>query len=71
MIAIFHVRRWGIAKQVLNGPTYGMKITKTGNGYTYERIVFENRVFLDKMVVLPIPQAEIDKNPAAKQIAGW
>jgi hypothetical protein len=67
----FDIRRWGIAKQVLNGPAYGMKITKTATGFTYDRIIFENRVFNDKMVVLPIPQAEIDKNPAAKQIAGW
>jgi hypothetical protein len=67
----FDIRRWGIAKHVLNGPMYGMKITQNGNAFTYERIVFENRVFLDKMVVLPIPQSEIDKNPAAKQIAGW
>jgi hypothetical protein len=67
----FDIRRWGIAKDVLNGPMYGMKITQNGNAFTYERIVFENRVFLDKMVVLPIPQSEIDKNPAAKQIAGW
>ena len=67
----FDIRRWGIAKDVLNGPVYGMKITPNGNAFTYERIVFENRVFLDKMVVLPIPQSEIDKNPAAKQIAGW
>ncbi|HZF63360.1 MAG TPA: RagB/SusD family nutrient uptake outer membrane protein [Chitinophagaceae bacterium] len=67
----FDIRRWGIAKDVLNGPMYGMKITQNGNAFTYERIVFEERVFLDKMVVLPIPQSEIDKNPAAKQIAGW
>jgi hypothetical protein len=68
----FDIRRWDIAKEVLNGPVYGMKITKTGaNTFNYERIVFENRVFQDKHLVLPIPQAEIDKNPAAKQIAGW
>lgn len=67
----FDVRRWDIAKQVLNGPIYGTKITKSGNTFNYQRIAFENRVFLDKMIVLPIPQAEIDKNPAAKQIAGW
>jgi hypothetical protein len=67
----FDIRRWGIAKQVLNGPIYGMKITQAGNGFNYERIVFEERVFTDKMMVLPIPQSEIDKNKAVKQIAGW
>lgn len=67
----FDIRRWDIAKTVLNGPLYGMKITKSGTTFNYERIIFENRVFLDKMIVLPIPQSEIDKNPAAKQIAGW
>jgi hypothetical protein len=67
----FDIRRWGIAKQVLNGPVYGMKITKTGNTFTYERVTVETRSFPDKLQVLPIPQAEVDKNPAAKQILGW
>jgi hypothetical protein len=67
----FDIRRWGIAQQVLNGPVFGMRIRKTGTTFTYERIPFETRAFPEKLLVLPIPQSEVDKNPAAKQILGW
>ncbi len=67
----FDIRRWRIAESLLNGPLYGLKIEKTGNNFTYTRYPFENRSFPSKMYVFPIPQSEIDKNPAAKQIAGW
>jgi len=67
----FDIRRWGIAEDLLNGPIYGMKIEEDGGNYIYTREAFETRVFLPKLYVLPIPQGEIDKNPAAKQILGW
>jgi hypothetical protein len=50
---------------------YGVKMTKSGNTINYTRYAFENRSFPSKLYVLPIPQNEVDKNPAAKQIAGW
>ncbi|PHN08672.1 RagB/SusD family nutrient uptake outer membrane protein [Flavilitoribacter nigricans] len=68
----FDIRRWGIAEDLLNGPLLGMKITPNGlGGYTYSKIEFEERKFPTKLYVLPIPQDEIDKNPAARQINGW
>lgn len=67
----FDIRRWKIAESLLNGPLYGVKMTKSGNTITYTRVAFENRSFPSKLYVLPIPQSEVDKNPAAKQIAGW
>lgn len=67
----FDIRRWRIAETLLNGPLYGTKYAKTGNTITYTRYAFENRSFPFKMYVFPIPQSEIDKNPALKQIAGW
>lgn len=67
----FDIRRWKIAESLLNGPLYGIKMTKSGNTITYTRYAFENRGFPSKLYVLPIPQSEVDKNPAAKQIAGW
>ena len=67
----FDIRRWGIAESLLNGPLYGMKIEKDGDTYTYTKFEFETRSFPSKLYVLPIPQNEIDKNPAAKQILGW
>tara|TARA_R110000796_G_scaffold104102_1_gene213702 strand:- start:43047 stop:44720 length:1674 start_codon:yes stop_codon:yes gene_type:complete len=67
----FDIRRWGIAESLLNGPLYGMEIEKDGDNYTYTKFPFETRSFPSKLYVLPIPQNEIDKNPAAKQILGW
>ncbi|RVT73092.1 RagB/SusD family nutrient uptake outer membrane protein [Flavobacterium sufflavum] len=67
----FDIRRWKIAENLLNGPLYGVKMTKSGNTITYTRYAFETRSFPSKLYVLPIPQSEFDKNPAAKQINGW
>lgn len=67
----FDIRRWGIAEDLLNGPLIGMKIEKVGDDFEYTRYEFETRSFPSKLYVLPIPQDEIDKNPAAKQILGW
>ncbi len=68
----FDIRRWRIAEDVLNGPILGMKITRNENGtFNYEKVEFEERNFPYKLHVLPIPQDEIDKNPAAEQILGW
>lgn len=68
----FDIRRWEIAADLLNGPVYGMHITPNGlGGFTYDKVEFEQRKFPEKLYVLPVPQDEIDKNPAAKQINGW
>ncbi|SDL14229.1 Starch-binding associating with outer membrane [Catalinimonas alkaloidigena] len=68
----FDIRRWRIAESLLNGPLQGMKIEKNADGsVTYNRYDFETRAFPSKLYVLPIPQEEIDKNPAAEQINGW
>lgn len=68
----FDIRRWKIAESLLNNVgLIGMKMTKSGSTITYTRYVFETRGFPSKLYVLPIPQSEIDKNPAAKQINGW
>lgn len=67
----FDIRRWKIAESLLNGPLLGLKYTKTPGGITYTRYQFEDRTFPSKLYVLPIPQDDRDKNPAAKQINGW
>ena len=69
----FDIRRWRIAQDLLDGkPIYGMTITKNPDeSYSYERMEVEIRSFPERLYVLPIPQSEIDKNPAAKQINGW
>ncbi|MEH6761234.1 MAG: RagB/SusD family nutrient uptake outer membrane protein [Maribacter arcticus] len=67
----FDIRRWGIAEDLLNGTLTGLKYEKVGNDIVYTRYEFETRSFPAKLYVFPIPLSEIEKNPAAKQIAGW
>lgn len=63
----FDVRRWKQG-ELLNQPISGMKITKTtGGGFNYEVVKIDNRVFSDDLYFLPIPQAELDKNPNLKK----
>ncbi len=67
----FDVRRWGIAKDVLNGNIFGIRITKDGDNLKYEKYPIAKRTYNDKMKVLPLPAGEVQKNTAAPQIAGW
>ncbi|MNL03556.1 SusD family protein [compost metagenome] len=61
------VRRWKIAPAVLT-KMYGVRITKTGTVYKYERFLVEDRVFdQSKNYLYPIPQTEINKDRALVQ----
>ena len=54
------------------GAKHGFDIYKNeGEGFWNENYVFETRVWDDKMYFMPIPQAEIDKNPKLTQNALW
>jgi hypothetical protein len=53
---LWDVRRWMIAPIVLNTPLYGVNITNTDNGYIYDKIEVEKRIFEPKMYFYPIPQ---------------
>jgi starch-binding outer membrane protein, SusD/RagB family len=53
---LWDARRWMIAPEVLGAPLYGVNITATDNGYTYNKIEVEKRVFEPKMYFYPIPQ---------------
>lgn len=68
------VRRWKIAESTLGAPVYGLNITRNANkSFSYERVKVEDRVFSEKMYLYPIPQVEIDRNPAllTQQNPGW
>jgi hypothetical protein len=66
------VRRWKIAENVSNKTLHGMKITKVGNGYTYERIDVRTPVFVaPKWYLWPIPQLEVNKSNDLVQNPGW
>lgn len=69
----FDIRRWLIAIEAANVPSYRNYITKdpvTGIK-TYEIVEIKERVFLEHHYLLPIPQGEIDKNPNLKQNPGY
>lgn len=81
------VRRWMIATTVDNGDMHGLnarptaqQLASTGfdvNGYDaglavfYQVVTDQTRVFLPKHYLFPIPQSEIDIDPALKQNYGW
>lgn len=66
------VRRWMEGEIYFNGPFYGMNITKNADGsLTYDKVVFENRIFLSKMNLYPIPISEMNKNDKYTQNPGW
>lgn len=78
------IRRWGIAKDVLNAPFLGMKYKKVDdpnapegdNGkkcilYQGENIKLTGSKYEDHNYLFPIPQEEIDLNPALTQNPGY
>ncbi len=53
------VRRWNVAVESLSRPIYGFSIVKNGANTIYTRQVAQKRVFVPKMYLYPIPEAEI------------
>jgi hypothetical protein len=62
------VRRWGIGHDT---EIKGMSITKNGDDLSFEVTTVEQRVWEDKMMLFPIPQAEIFINPNLTQNDSW
>lgn len=69
----YDVRRWKIADSTENVPAYGISINKSGNTFTYNKIVaLDGRKFEDKEYWLPIPRAEIQaSNNQLEQNPGY
>ena len=69
----FDVRRWKIAPVTLNSDAVKMVVQKDqATGETlYTPQVFQDRQFFDKNYLAPIPQSEIDKDPALEQNPGY
>ena len=71
----FDLRRWKgldgkyLAESILSAPVYGMKISTDRT--TYTRFKHEDRVYLPKHKLLPVPQSEIDKDKNLVQNPGW
>lgn len=83
MIEFFHeglryhdVRRWGIVKEEESIPITGMNTEKTEKDGYYNRVIcnysgVRNRMFLNKMILLPIDRQEIKRVPTIDQNPGW
>jgi hypothetical protein len=64
------VRRWKIAPSTQQD-IRGVKVTKSGDQFTYKVESVEHRHWDDKMYLYPIPQSELFLNPDLKQNPGW
>jgi hypothetical protein len=68
------MRRWKLAdKEYNNYRVHGMKITKEGSGFRYEYVDcdLQDRKFLQKWYVFPIPYTELANNSAIEQYDEW
>ncbi len=71
---LWDLRRWRKAVEVLDGKRmHGLKITKSGDSFTFEKVECDdkNRIFKESYYKLPVPQNEIDNNPLCKQTPLW
>jgi hypothetical protein len=72
----YDLRRWGIVKDEEAKPITGMDTGKIESGGYYSRVIanystVRNRVFKDKMILLPIDRQEIKRVPTLDQNPGW
>lgn len=72
----YDTRRWGIVADVEAKPIMGMDTEKTEKGGFYNRVIcnyttVRNRIFLPKMILLPINRQEIKRVPTMDQNPGW
>lgn len=66
----FDNRRW-LDAQREKGPKHGFSILSAENGGFWNQVPYINVVFYDKKYFVPIPQDEINKNPALSQNPLW
>ena len=66
------MRRWELAHIEYNSyRVHGMKITGTSNTYEYVDCDWQDRKFIRKQYVLPVPAAELRDNPLIEQYDEW
>ena len=70
-VRYFDARRWKIAEEVFDGPAHGLDINAREEENFYNVVVFEERVFRPQDYLWPIPQDELNANPALIQNPGW
>jgi hypothetical protein len=52
--------RWKDAMDVLNRPVQGVKVTRSGNAYTYKVVDVADRTFTERNYYLPLMRSEIE-----------
>jgi hypothetical protein len=70
----FDIRRWKIAAIIENRPIYGMDIIKdlSTGATTYSPVLLlQKNPYQDKMNLLPVETAEIQRNPDLAQTKDW
>ena len=66
------MRRWELAHiEYNNYRVHGLKITGSSNTYEYVDCDGEDRKFIKKQYVLPVPAAELKDNPLIQQYDEW
>ncbi len=68
------MRRWKLAHTEYNNyRVHGMKITKAAGGYNFEYVDcdLQDRKFLEKTYVFPVPYSELANNSAIEQYDEW
>lgn len=70
-VRYFDARRWKIAHEVFDGPAHGLDINAREEENFYRVVAFEERVFRPQDYLWPIPQDELNANPALIQNPGW
>lgn len=70
-VRYFDARRWKIAHEVFDGPAHGLDINAREEENFYKVVVFEERVFRPQDYLWPVPQDELNANPALIQNPGW
>ncbi|MGV3509201.1 MAG: RagB/SusD family nutrient uptake outer membrane protein [Sphingobacteriaceae bacterium] len=64
------VRRWQRGTELFTD-ALGMRITRTGTTYKYEKIITEKRSYRPAFNLFPIPQNEVENNKALVQNPGY
>lgn len=67
----YDIRRWKIAGKEEVRNIYGVKITKNGDSFSYEKVLLNKMYWNDKMFLFPFPQNEVYMNPNLGQNPGW
>ncbi len=68
---MWDVRRWMIAEETLGANLRGVNVASKDKAFAYTPFILENRIFLPKMYLYPIPQSDINIDGSLIQNPLW